>query len=77
MQDVDVVVVTCGGVTNWEDIPFQQVCLDRKKKVQFDVNIEKEILFEVPNVIRWNHGKLIVYEMPTNFYSTLEEVPLW
>ena len=46
MQDVDVVVVTRVGATTGEDGPFPQGWLIGKKKVQFDVNREKDTFFE-------------------------------
>ena len=74
-QDVDVAVVTRGGATTREDILIPQVRLAGKKKVQFDVNVEKDTFFEAQDKMSRNFGKLHVYEMPTAFDSTLEAEP--
>ena len=75
MQDVDVIALTRRGVTTGEDILIPQVYLAGKKKLQLDVNMEKDTFFEARDHMRRKSGKLPVYEMPTAFYSTLEAGP--
>ena len=74
-QDVDVVVVTLGRATTGEDSPFPQVRFAEKKKVQFDVNTDKDTFFEAHDEMRINSGKLLVYEMETAFDSNMIERP--
>ena len=76
MQDVDVTIITCGGTITGEYSLFPQVRLAKKKKVQFDVNPEKDTLFEAWDDLHSNSSKLAVYNMPIAFDSTLEARPL-
>ena len=75
MWDVYVTIITCGGVTTGEDSLIPQVQLVGKKKVQFDVNAEKDTFFEAWDEIRRKLGKLHIYEMSIAFDSTLEAGP--
>ena len=74
-QDVDVAVVTRKGATIGEDSLIPQVRLAGKKKVHFDVTIEKHTFFEPQDEMHKNSDKLLVYEIPTAFDSTLEARP--
>ena len=76
MQDVDVAVITRGDAIMRKDIPHPQIRLDGKKKVQFNVIVKKDTLFEPRDVIGINTSKLPVYEIPTAFYSTFVVGPL-
>ena len=44
MQDANVDVITRGCAKMGEDIPFPQIRLDGKKKVQFDFYTKRDIL---------------------------------
>ena len=57
MQDVDVTIITRGSTITGEYSLFPQVWLAKKKKVQFDVNPEKDTLFEAWDEMRRNLGK--------------------
>ena len=57
MQDVDVTIITHGGTITGEYSLFPQVRLDKKKKVQFDVNPEKDTLFEAWDEMCRKFGK--------------------
>ena len=50
-QDVDVVVITHGGATTREDSPIPQICIVGKKKVQFDIDVEK-VLSGILHILR-------------------------
>ena len=54
-----------------EGISFPKIQLTIKKKVQYDVDVDSDTFFEEHDAIRKDPGKLHVYEIPTNFYSTL------
>ena len=75
MQDANVTVITHGGAMKGEDIPFPQIQLDGKKKLQFDVDAERDTFFEARYAIRRDPGKLFVYEMLNAFDSTLVAGP--
>ena len=51
MKDVDVGIVTRVGATTRDDGPRLQVRLAGKKKVAFDIAIEKDTFFDAKNVI--------------------------
>ena len=46
MQDADVVFITRKGATKREDNPFPQIQLVGKKKVHFDVDAERDMLYD-------------------------------
>ena len=71
MQDVDVVVITRRGAKIGEYNLFPQIQLAGKKKVQFDVDAERDTFFEAHDAIRRDPGKLLVFDLPPIFYSTL------
>ena len=69
----DVAFITHEGATTGDDGLIPQVRLARRKKVQFDVDDERDTFFESCDAIRRDPGKLHVYEMPPAFDSTLVE----
>ena len=76
MQDADVAIITHGGVMTGEDNLFPHIWLARKKKVQFNVDVEGDTLFEPKDAIRRDIGKMMVYEMSHVFDLTLVLGPL-
>ena len=46
VQSVDVAIITHGGATTGDDGLIPQVRLARRKKVQFDVDDERDTFFE-------------------------------
>ena len=74
-MDVDIAIVTHAGATTGEDGPRPQIQLARQKKVLFDINAEKDTFFEARNAIGRNLGKLLAYEIPTTFDTTLVAGP--
>ena len=52
------------------DRPLINVRPAGQKKVQFDVNAEKETFFDTRDMLNRNTGKLPVYEIPPVFNST-------
>ena len=69
-KDSNVAIITHGGVTAGDDSPFPRIWFDWKKKVQFDVDAERDTFFEAHNAIGRNPGKFHIYEMPIAFDST-------
>ena len=76
-KDVDVGVVTRASATTGEDGPRQQVWFTRKKKVAFDIAIEKDTFFKSKHVIGRNPGKLPIIDMPSAFDPSVETGPSW
>ena len=72
MKDVYIGVVTCAGAMTGEDGPWQQVCLTGKKKVAFDIAMEKDTFFEAKHAIERNPGKLPIIDMSSAFDPTVE-----
>ena len=77
MKDVDVGVVTRAGATTGEDGSCQQVQFARKKKVEFDIVMEKYTFFEAKHAIGINLGKLTIIEMSFSFDPSVEVGPSW
>ena len=77
MQDVNVAIVTCGGVMMGDDGPWTQVRLATRKKEEFDIATKKEAFFEMRDVIEQNLGKSPIYEIPSSFDLSLEAGPSW
>ena len=75
MTDVDVGVVTHVGATTREDGQWQQVQLAGKKKVEFDIVMEKDTFFEAKHAIRRNLSKLPIIDMPYAFDPSIEAGP--
>ena len=65
MKDVDVGVVTRVSATTREDRPWKQVHLAGKKKVAFDIAMEKDTFFEAKHAIRTNLSKLPIIDIPS------------
>ena len=76
-KDLDVGVVTRAGATTGEDGSCQQVQFARKKKVEFDIVMEKDTFFEAKHAIERNSGKLPVIAIPSTFDPSIEAGPLW
>ena len=74
-QDVDVAIFTHRGAMMGDDGTQSQVQLDGKKKVAFDIVIEKEIFFKTRDMIGRNIGKSHVYEILSSFDLSLEKGP--
>ena len=74
---VDVAIITHRGAMTIDDGPITQVQLVGKKRVQFDIDDERDTFFEAHDAIRRDPGKLSVYEMPPFSYSTLVVGPSW
>ena len=77
MKDVNVGVVTRISATTREDGPRQQFQFAGKKKVAFDIAMEKDTLFEVKHAIGRNLGKLPIIDMPSSFDPSVEAGPSW
>ena len=75
MKDVDVGIITRAGATTGDDGPRLQVRLTGKKKVTFDIAIEKDTIFGAKNGIGRNPGKLPIVDMPFSFNPSVEESP--
>ena len=45
--------------------------------MQFDVDTEKEILFDARDIINRYTGRLPIYDMPPAFDLTLVAIPSW
>ena len=75
MRDVNVGIVTRTGVTTGDDGPWLQVWITGKKKVAFDIAIEKDTFFDTKNEIRRNPGKLPIIDMPSAFDPSIEIGP--
>ena len=67
MKNVDVGVFTHDSVTTGEYGTWQQVRLTGKKKLAFDIAMEKDTFFEAKHAIGRNPGKLQIIEMPFYF----------
>ena len=74
-QDVDIVVITHARAMTGEDGPRQQVRFARKKKVAFDIAIEKDTFFEDKHTIGRNLSNSPVIEMPSAFDPSVQVVP--
>ena len=72
MKDVGVGIVTRTGATTGDDGPWIQVRLVGKKKVTFDIAIEKYTFFDGKNEIRRNPGKIPIVDMPFAFDPSVE-----
>ena len=72
MKDVDVGIFTHVGATTRDDGPRLQVWLTGKKKVTFDITIDKDTFFDVKNEIGRNLGKLPIVYMPFVFNPSIE-----
>ena len=75
MKDVDVGNVTHASVTTGDDGPWQLVRLNGKKKVAFDIAIEKYTFFEAKQEIRRNPSKMPIIDMPFTFDPSVEVGP--
>ena len=75
MKDVDVWIVTHTDMTTGDDGLRQQVRLVGKKKVAFDIAIEKYTFFGAKNAIGRNPGKLPIIDMPFAFDPSVEAGP--
>ena len=72
MKDVDVGIVTRASAKIGYDGPWIQVSITSKKKVAFDIAIEKDTFFDAKNIIRKNLGKLPIVDMPFAFDPSVE-----
>ena len=70
-QPIDVGIITRRGATTGDDGPILKVRLASQKKVQFDVDIDKDMFFEARDTIQRYPDNFIIYEMFPIFYSTL------
>ena len=75
MKDVNVGVVTRISATTREDGPRQQFQFAGKKKVAFDIAMDKDTLFKAKHAIERNLGKLPIIDMPFDFYPFVEAGP--
>ena len=64
-------VITQGGAKMGDDDTLPQIRLVAQKKVQFDVDTEKEMFFDARDVIKRDTGKLNIHEMPSACDLTL------
>ena len=71
-KDVDVRVVTHAGATTGEDGTWEQVQFIGKKKVAFDIVMEKHTFFEAKHAIERNPGKLPIIKMLSAFDPSVE-----
>ena len=69
-QPADVGVITTGGAETRDDSPILQIRLATCKKVQFDVDIKKENLFDTRKILSRNTCKIPIYEMEPTFCLT-------
>ena len=76
MKDVDVGIVSCAGATTRDDGPRLRLQLVGKKKVAFDILIEKDTFFDAKNEIGRNIGRLPIIDMPSAFNPSVEAGPL-
>ena len=76
MKDVDVGIFTHVGATNGDDGPRLQVWIAGKKKVAFNIAIEKDTFFDAKNEIGRNPGKLPIVYIPFAFNPSTEAKPL-
>ena len=72
MKDVNIGFVTHAGATTGEDVPCQQVQFTGKKKVAFDITMEKDTFFKAKHEIERNLGKLPIIDMPSIFHPSVE-----
>ena len=77
MKDVDIGLVTLASATTGEDGPLQQVWLTGKKKVAFDIAMEKDTFFEAKHAIKRNLGKLSIIAMSYAFDPSIKAGPSW
>ena len=59
-----------GGSTTRDDVPLPNIQLAAWKKVQFDIDVEKETFFDIRHIMNRNTGKFPIYDMPPTFDST-------
>ena len=76
-KDVDVGIVTRGGVTTGGDGTQPQVRLVGKKKAHFDIATKRDTSFEVHEALGRNPSKTPIFVMPSAFDSSLEAGPSW
>ena len=76
-KDFNIRVVTHADVTTGEDGSHQQVWFAGKKKVSFDIVMDKDTFFEAKHAIRRNMGKLPIIAMPSSFDPSVKVGPLW
>ena len=67
MKDVDVGIVTRAGATTGDDGLQQPIRLASKKKIAFDITIEKQTFFKAKQAIERNPGKLSIIDMLSSF----------
>ena len=60
-----------------DDGPLINIRLEAQKKVQFNVDVEKENFFNTRDILNRNTGKFPIYEMRPNFYLTTMPRSLW
>ena len=75
MKDVNIGVFTRADATTREDGPCQQVRFAGKKKVAFDIAMEKDRFFKAKHTIRRNMSKLPIIDMPSTFDPSVEAGP--
>ena len=74
-KDVDIVVFTHVSVITREDRMHQQVWFAGKKKVAFDIAMEKDTFFKARHETARNLGKLPIIDMPSTFDPSIEVGP--
>ena len=60
-QPIVVGVITRGGATTGDDGPIPQIRLAAHKKVQFDVDADKDTLFDARDIMERDTGKFPIY----------------
>ena len=68
-------IVTHAGATTRDDGPWLQVWLAGKKKVSFDIAIDKDTFFDAKNEIGRNPGKFPIVDIPFAFDPSIEVGP--
>ena len=76
-QPVDVGIITRGGATMGDDKPIPNIRLAARKKVQFDVDADKENFFDARDILNNNMCNSPIYEIPPTFDSTAMSKPSW
>ena len=77
MKDVDIGIVTHVSAKTGEDGPRQQVQFFGKKKVAFDIAMDKNTFFEAKHASGRNLGKLPIIEMSSTFDPSVGAGPSW
>ena len=59
-----------GGAMTKDNGPLLNFCPVAQKKVQFDMEMEKETFFKVNDTLTKDNGKVPIYKISLNFDST-------